>query len=578
MGRAVLPAGVLKVTEALAGVLAQLRELDRLGVHVTWQEWTDTFEDILERATCALAPPFHQGVQVLDAMAARGLGFRALFIVGMNEKMFPRYIHEDGFLRDSHRLVLSETLGYKIDQKLQGYGEEALLFELLRASARERLYLSYQRADAAGRPLAPSGYVDPIQAVPRTADPQWLFALPRRWQDRAALPLFIPPLLTREEHTVSSVLHGRDVSALLEAGGRDGELFSHGLAAQGLIESGVPALSAYDGMLTDATAHWNRICERGISPTALETYARCPFQYFSAQVLDLDAIRQTVTMELSPPAMGQLCHDALRLCYQALIQQGWEAAASSPAVVTAEVTRAVTQAFAAYATIHGMGYALAWQLAQETVRRLVEAMVLFDRDSAEASGFVPVACEIDAKGVLPDGTAGDGVPLRGRWDRLDRHPMSGAQRVIDYKFRANDRIEAKDRHLLQAAVRAQHLQPALYALMAVGGSDASSRSPQPEQVEFLYLLPEGEPIIERASFAASCWQGPSGPALSRTVQLLIDGIRNGRHFIVPDTAHCDHCDFSTACRKAHQPSLWRTRRSSLAGALRAVRFEKVARD
>ncbi|MCW5799795.1 MAG: exodeoxyribonuclease V subunit gamma [Nitrospira sp.] len=566
------------VTEALVGVLAQLRELDRLDVHITWQEWTDTFEEVLERTTYALTPLSQQGVQVLDAMAARGLGFRALFIVGMNEKMFPRYIHEDGFLRDSHRLVLSETLGYKIDQKLQGYGEEALLFELLRASARERLYLSYQRADATGRPLAPSGYLDAIGAVPHAAEPQSLFALPRRWKDRATLPLFVPPLLTREELTISSVLHGRDVVALLNAGGRDGELFSHSLAAQALIESGVPALSAYDGMLTDATTHWNWICERGVSPTALETYARCPFQYFSAQVLDLEAVRQKVSMELSPPAMGQLCHDALRLCYLALIRQGWGAAASSAAVVTAEVTRAVTEAFAAYAMTHGTGYALIWQLAQETVRRVVDATVRFDREAAAASGFIPVECEIDAKGAFPDGTGGDAIPLRGRWDRLDRHPLSGALRVIDYKYRANDRVEAKDRQLLQAAVRAQRLQPPLYALMAVDGSGEYTQSPWPEQVEFVYLLPQGEPAIERASFAAAYWQGPSGPALSRTVQLLVDGIRSGHHFILPDTAHCDHCEFSTACRKAHQPSWWRARRSSLAGALRAVRVEKVARD
>ena len=566
------------VSEALAGVFAQLRELDRLDVRITWQEWADTFEEILERTTYALTSVSQRGVQVLDAMAARGLGFRALFLVGMNEKLFPRFIHEDGFLRDSHRLVLSETLGYKIDQKLQGYGEEALLFELLRASAREHLYLSYQRADAAGRPLAPSGYLDAFQAGPRAAEPQSLFALPRRWKDRAALPLFLPPLLTREEHTVSSVLRGHDVSALLTAGGRDGEAFAHGLAAQGLIESGVPALGAYDGLLTDATAHWSRICERGISPTGLEAYARCPFQYFSAQVLDLDAMRQTVSMELSPPAMGQLCHDALRLCYEVLIRQGWVAAASSDSVITTEVTRAVTQAFAAYAMTHGTGYALTWQLAQETVRRLVEATVRFDRDAATTSGFIPAACEIDAKGVLPDSTAGDGIPLHGRWDRLDRHPMSGAVRVIDYKYRANNRIEAKDRQLLQAAVRAQRLQPALYALMAVDGSGEHTQSSQPEQVEFVYLLPQGEPAIERASFAASSWQGPSGPTLSRTVQLLVDGIRGGRHFIVPEAAHCDHCEFATACRKSHQPSLWRLRRSSLASALRTVRFEKVARD
>ncbi len=565
------------MNQALAGVFTQLRALDRLEVNITWQEWTETFVELLERTTCALAPASHHGVQVLDAMAARGVGFRALFIIGMNEKLFPRFIHEDGFLRDRHRLILNETLGYKIDQKLQGYGEEALLFELLRASARERLYLSYQRADAAGRPLAPSGYLDAIDAVPRPADKDSLFALPRRWQDRAGLPLFVPPLLTREELTVNSVLQGRDVSALLAAVGRDASLFSHGLTAQGLIESGLPALNGYDGMLADATTHWDRMSTGGFSPTALEAYARCPFQYFAAQVLDLEAVRQTPSMELSPQAMGQLCHDALRLCYLGLMRQGWPTAPMSTAGLATEVRQSVTQAFATYAMTHGTGYALTWELAQETVHRVVEATVLSDREAAAASGFVPVECEIDAMGILPDGTGGGTVPLRGRWDRVDRHPASGALRVIDYKYRANDRVEAKDRQLLQAALRAQRLQPALYTLMALAKAGEEVDSPLPEQVEFVYLLPQGTPAVERASFAASAWQGSSGPLLSRTLQVLIDGIRAGQHVIVPD-AYCTHCEFSTACRRAHQPSWWRAYRSSQARTLREVRTQKVARD
>ena len=282
-------------------------------------------------------------------------------------------------------------------------------------------------------------------------------------------------------------------------------------------------------------------------------------------------------MELSPQAMGQLCHDALRLCYLGLMRQGWPTAPMSTGGIAMEVRQSVTQAFATYAMTHGTGYALTWELAQETVRRVVEATVLSDREAVAASGFVPVECEIDAVGILPDGTGGGTVPLRGRWDRVDRHPASGALRVIDYKYRANDRVEAKDRQLLQAALRAQRLQPALYTLMAVAKAGEQVDSPLPEQVEFVYLLPQGTPAVERASFAASAWQGSSGPLLSRTLQVLIDGIRAGQHVIVPD-AYCTHCEFSTACRRAHQPSWWRAYRSSQARTLREVRMQKVARD
>ena len=564
------------VSEALSNVFTQLRELDRLAVDITWDEWTETFMQLLERTTYAVAPASHDGVQVLDAMAARGLGFRALFMVGLNEKVFPRFIHEDGFLRDRHRLILSETLGYKIDQKLQGYAEEALLFELLRSAASERLYLSYQRADIAGRPLAPSTYLDSIGGLAHQPDTESVFALPRRWPDRAGLALFAPPLLTREELTVSTVLQGRDVSELLEVVGCDGHLFSHGLAAQGAIESDQQSLNAFDGMLEHPTAHWALVSRRGFSPTALESYARCPFQYFADQVLELESVRQSPSMELSPPAMGQLCHEALRHCYRALIQQGWPEAELSGDVIAEEVIRAVAQACAAYTTTHGTGYALTWQLTQEQVQRLISLVLAFDREEALASGFLPVEFEVEVNGSLPYRADLNPLPIRGRWDRVDRHPGSGGLRVVDYKYRANGQVEAKDRNLLQAALRGSRLQPALYTLMAATSSGESQGS-LPEQVDFLYLLPHATPGVERASFAATAWQGPAGQMLSKTLQVLVEGVRDGQHVIVPD-AYCAHCDFSTACRRAHQPSWWRAYRSSQVGLLRSLRSLKVPRD
>ena len=63
--------------------------------------------------------------------------------------------------------------------------------------------------------------------------------------------------------------------------------------------------------------------------------------------------------------------------------------------------------------------------------------------------------------------------------------------------------------------------------------------------------------------------------LNTTLQVLVDGVRAGQHDIVPD-AYCAHCDFSTACRRAHQPSWWRAYRSPQAGLLRSLRSLKVA--
>lgn len=565
------------VGEALSRLIAQLRSLDRLGVTVSWREWVEVLAQMLDRTTSAQADAAESGVQILDAMAARGVGFRALFVIGLNEELFPRYIHEDGFLRDHHRQVLNETLGYKIDQKLQGYGEEALLFELLRDSAQERLYLSYQRADATGRPLTPSSYLETAGLQPHGVGLTVDLALPRRWSKRGGQALFTPALLTQEELTVNALLRGQDASSLLEATGREAALFSRGLAAQGILERYQTGLHGHDGMLDDPVQLWAKGSRAGFSPTALETYARCPFQYFASRVLGVESRQAGSSGELEPAALGQLCHDALRLCYQAFIGEGQPIGDLAQQRIAEVVERSVGQAFQTYASTHGTGYALIWQLAQEQVTRVVLATLEADHEAARESGFQPIDCEVEAKGTLPINEGVEPTLVKGRWDRVDRHPESGALRVIDYKYRANNRVEAKDRNLLQASLRAARLQPALYSLMGAASSTEEPSGSKPEQVDFLYLLPEGSPPVERVSFPTSAWKGAAGQALTGTLRVILTGIREGRFHILPD-AYCSYCEFAAACRRSHQPTWWRAYRSAEAGGLRSLRTLKVPRE
>ncbi len=147
------------VIERLQAGFSMLRDLDAVHPDVTLADFAVAFRRLMEQLGVPLGATQGQGVQVLDAMAARGVPFRALFVLGLNDKVFPRHIHEDPFLRDRVRRAFETDLGYKIPEKLAGYDEETLLFYLLCNSARDELTLLYQRADDAGRPLVPSGYL-----------------------------------------------------------------------------------------------------------------------------------------------------------------------------------------------------------------------------------------------------------------------------------------------------------------------------------------------------------------------------------------------------------------------------------
>ena len=302
--------------------LTRLQELEPLGTDLSWEEWAEWFRLALEEHTVAIEDDPHQGVQVLDAMTARGLQFRALFIIGLNEQTFPRYVREDPFLRDRQRLVLESTLGFKIDEKLAGHEEERLLFDLLSKSATHRLYLSYQRADEEGRVMAPSPFVAAALRHPRfLASPE--ITVPRRLTARVALQPAIQDRLPAQDLALSCLLHEQDAGPLLDYMGQDRLLFEAGRAIQQTMERDSPELGRFDGILEQRAAAAPPLDQVGISPTSLERYATCPFQYFSEKILRLEPVRAIREEHLPALTLGTLLHDALRLCYERLVSSDW---------------------------------------------------------------------------------------------------------------------------------------------------------------------------------------------------------------------------------------------------------------
>src|SRR5215468_8297787 len=148
----VVHAEILAILDRLAG-------LDAVRANTSLSDFSQTFQHWLERCTVSAPPLNAAGVAVLNATAARGQCFRALFILGLNEGVFPRTIREDAFLRDRDRETLERDLGFKVNPKLAGFDEEKLIFTLLVNAAKERLYCLFQRSDESGRVLAPSWYL-----------------------------------------------------------------------------------------------------------------------------------------------------------------------------------------------------------------------------------------------------------------------------------------------------------------------------------------------------------------------------------------------------------------------------------
>jgi len=566
-----------RIVTVVLDALDDLAGLDSLAPQVSLLYFLRTFQRWLERAAVPVTDWNLPGVAVLDAMSARGIPFRALFLLGLNEGIFPRTIREDAFLRDPARRSVETVLGCKISEKLAAYDEEKLILALLVGSARERLYCFYRRSDEGGRSLTPSWYLDEVRravwgsrgvlaSFDAQGDPGVEKSIPRGIQEKKSIsPFDEARWLTAQELAVRLALEGGDPRPALELAAQPLEIYRRGLDSIKILEDPRRPLGRYDGMIGPVHDYWQSLLEQGIAPTSLERYARCPYQYFAANLLGLHELQRPEDISSpGPSVVGQLCHAILNSLYGSLMEQGSfsaDPAGLSESNWSTALERLAREACSSYASENPVGYPVAWELLGEELVHMLGRVV--ERDFAElaTSGYRPVLLEPRWHGRLEEDWPEPlgNLPILGTPDRIDSKPGEQRYRVIDYKLRMGKTESPEDRNLLQSALRGKRLQLPLYVLLAEQHAPGVRKSAVSPRIHgaFYLLGPRwvtGPLVVER--FPEEAWEEPNRARLQATLGVLLRGIRAGRFFIFPDD-HCKNCDVRAACRKSHRPSLWR---------------------
>ena len=321
-------------TDQIEALVLDLAQLDLIGSHQRSAEAGDpnrfnmsspSLEDWATAVSRALATPHPtgqtDGVFIGDLATARGRRFRAVIIPGMLDGGFPRSPRQDPLLLDAERQHLAETLGCELAQRGQRNEEERLLFCLATQTAVEHLILSYPSHDRpSSRPQLPSWYL--LRVLEALRGRVQTFADLEAWSQRVPLaPVYAGPVQQAQDSlefhlaTVEQALAGGDMAAL---GYLPLALPAFSAARQAVgqrLDS--PRLTAFDGLLEapQARHRLRQLFPTGVcvSPSALEPYARCPFQYFLSQVLGLTPRDETEGLAgLSPRQRGLLLLTAHR--------------------------------------------------------------------------------------------------------------------------------------------------------------------------------------------------------------------------------------------------------------------------
>ncbi len=544
--------------DQLREILDAMNDLESLAGdrrQVQFEEALDWLEQAVSSTRLTLRRDDDGGVRVLDAMQLRGLTFRHVHLIGMTSGLFPRTPRQDPVLTDEVRRELRERTGRPIGVKAEGTEEEHQLLAMLLGSARERIEVSWQRADESGRAKIASLALREIarlahgrpdierlreQALHLPSHPtQWLETLVEH-----------SGLLARREERLLAALHSRAVDAAAMLGKRFPDL-GPGLAMLRATQSFTPVSHEYDGRV----GPFGR--DKPLSVSEIETLGSCPLNFFFRNILRVRPLKDGASvLELARNELGSRIHEMLEELYRELRTEGLFSRERAEDLVR----RGLTLLDAKRERIFGdIGERLAQRVPRlweyetrkwfKTVRRFVEA----DLRRIGNAGLEPTSFEELSSKSLDFGEGCIEV-VRGKFDRL----LEGRNlRVVgDYKTFTSLSLRVNPTCMLRASA----LQVPLYRMLAAGQAT----------VELLGIHPDLDPADDGYRHEFSGFdKEPQATSFLHTMRVLL-GLKQDGIYPFREGKQCDWCDYTRACRRNHPPTRSRELQLQDAAAYRAV--------
>ena len=517
--------------------------------------------------------PTGQGVFVSSFAGAAGMSFDAVWLVGMIEGAVPPAPRRDPLLTEADWQAAGGQ-----DRPQMRIAEERYEYLATIASSSRRT-LSYPAADAASQRQAyPSRWFleqastlagRPVRSgdLASLGDHDW-FSVDAS-SERALVNAHATHAADERDYRLQRLLQWR----------RDGRnLRDHPFARKDSLERAfrlarrrsMRQLTEFDGNVAGIeTNHRFTIGPGGspISPTALESWAACPYRYFLGYVLRLGSLDTPEEIfSISALDRGTLSHEILERFIAESVQSGnlpppgeaWQDSDRD------RLMRIAAERFRDAETRGVTGKRLLWDMAKTDIMSDLEKFLEADSSLREANATADV--RVETRFGFGDATTEvvepeTGINFRGMIDRIDISGDGASVLVVDYKTGSADPYKGLDDDPIDQGRR---LQLGVYSLAAralfpdaTGVTAAYWFSTNRGRFQF---VPTAHFNITDDSVAARFREG---------VTSIVDGINAGLFPANPGPpgrygpSNCQYCDFNAIC-PTRRADLWERKKSDAA--------------
>jgi ATP-dependent helicase/DNAse subunit B len=345
------------LTEAL-DVLSALAQMARITLRSSLS-FAEFHEELLDawQSAASIASSEGDRVRVAEPYDARERPLKVAAVMGLTERVFPRRITEDPFLRDEERALLRQVAGLDLEAQMGRADDERFLFYLAITAPSETLILSFPRATDEADTL-PSFYLDEVRAVFAPAMPTTSSASTESAETPSAplqtISRTLADVAPRPEEVVSPQDRLLAACADLFDAGPEGASQSRtrrmrraAALMQTCLEDSRMAEAVRTVVASRRLPHLPRLesadlradfagQDRVFSVTELETHARCPFQYLLRHALKL----RPEDDGTHPGAQGTLLHAVLRRYFRHRTQAASPSPSSPESAPDLETMRA----------------------------------------------------------------------------------------------------------------------------------------------------------------------------------------------------------------------------------------------
>lgn len=445
-----------------------------------------------------------RGVRIIQAANAQGINAANVYILGLNDNMFPKKRVENWLLNARERSLLAIEDLKALERQVY---EDTFFFASSLAMATNSLHISYLESERQGV----SKYIFELKRV-----------LPNLQVQKR--DVFLPNNCERifSQRTLQEYLVWQRSSSAEIA-----------LAEQWLVQKvGSDFLSAISKKTKAENISTAKITKLDFSVAQLETYRSCPFKYLARYVWQEQAWEQA---KLESPRIleGIFVHEVLETFVHRYLGQKYP----DKAQCLQELQELFWQIQKRYQTEQRVGNIFAWELKAQLLWRKLKLWFEEDYRLQEATNpLLPAYTELHfaPKGFLSEfelETSVGKIRLNGVIDRLDL--QSEQVRIVDYKL--GEAPEEKDIELgnsLQLPIYLCALKTLLPQEMANKQLTASYYSFKSDK--YKYNIVYSEELLAKTS---------------DNVEAIVSQIHQGSFLAQPlKIRNCSYCDYVHICR------------------------------